>query len=292
VPEIRPAFTNQPLAELELRERLATTFTELGLFTNAILELEHAVALADKHLGRKRIQTLENIGRIAWAYQQIPDPVQHLACLTQTWQRAAETFGSSSEIALKSQGQLGVGHGDQGDFSTAIQILDSALAASRLALGNDHPLTYGLMNHLAITLNLAGDPSHGVPLLEETLLWRKRHLGGSALETTRSMLDLATAYLQTGRDAEAIALVAEALRLRRANFGERGAETMLAYEATALAFHTTGHWQLAAEYWDTAQKLRAETMGPNHHLTRLAAQRLIEARTKTAPQAGPRSHGE
>jgi serine/threonine protein kinase/tetratricopeptide (TPR) repeat protein len=284
LPEIPVAFQNQPLAELELRERLAATFADLGLFTNAVSELEQAVALADTHIGRGRRQTIEDLARIGWAYQHFPDADRHLAYLNRAWQRAVDEFGRAHEIALFWQGCLGVGYRDQKRFPEAFQTLESAVESARTTLTSDHPTTYDLINHLAVTYERAGDPTRAIPLLEETVAWRRQKFGGQHAETTRALCDLGAAYLSAGREEEGIVYMSEALRLRRLHQGETHPLTIITYEAIAAAFHKVGRWEMAAETWEAARRLRADIMGANHNQTRLAAQRVVEARTRTAPQ--------
>jgi len=282
VPRISGTFSNQPMAELEVRERLAVTFYDLGWFTNAIAELERSVELADH--GGKPAQAITNLARLGWVYQQLGDETRHLGYMQQAWQRAVDEFGRTNETTLAAQGHLGASYREQKRFPQAVEILETALELARSALPATNAVIHELVSQLAVTHEQAGNPDRAIPLLEETLEWRKRQFGGEAEQTTQTMCDLGATYLRADREAEGVVLLGEALRLRRSYEGESHIQTVQTYESIALAFHNVGRWELAASLWGDAFRLRAERDGPKHYLTRLASQRVAEARTRTMPQ--------
>lgn len=265
-PGIPEAFEGQPLAELALRESLATTFHNLGRATNEVTHRQRALALSEAQFGSGSAEVLTNRMQLGWALRDAGLANEYLAQFQTAWQTASNSLGAVDERTLSALGWLGVAYRGSGRRADSIRVLESGVQICRQTFGDGDLRTLDLMNHLAWSYHLNGQPEHAAPLLEQVMTGRQSAWGREHEDTTRAMIDLGRAYLAVGREREAFTLLENAYEIRRRVQGQQHAATLIAIDALARSFERAGRTNDALTWHTQALRLREEKLGPDQSL--------------------------
>jgi hypothetical protein len=265
-PLIQKTFTGQPLAELRLRQGLATTFKLLGLSQQEIANRHRAVELSEALSGVGSPETLSNRLELAWAYHDAGATNEYVPLFEQAWQIATNAFGESNAHTLIALADLGVAYRDSGRRAESIRLLEHGVQVSRQTHGEMDLRTLYVVNALAWSYHVDGQSERAVPLLEQTLAGRERALGRDHEETTRAMIDLAGAYLAVGRKDAGFAMLKEGYEIRRRAQGPQHHATLLAIDVLARSCERDGRTNEALTWHTLALQLREAKLGPDHLL--------------------------
>jgi tetratricopeptide (TPR) repeat protein len=265
-PGIHGAFEGQPLAELHLRESLATTYNQLGIATNEAAHRRRALELSESLFGSGSPEVLTNRINLGWALRDAGLTNEYLSQLEAAWQAASNTLGAADDRTLFALGWLGVAYRELGHRADAFRLLENGVQSSRQAFGEQALPTLELMNHLAWTYHLTGQSERAAPLLEQVLTGRQRALGREHVETTRAMADLGRVYLAVGREREAFTLLEQAYEIRRQEQGPQSAATLLTIDVLARSYERAGRTNDALTWHTLALRLREAKLGPDQIL--------------------------
>lgn len=263
---IPETFAQQPRAELELRESLATTFRQLGLATNEVAHRQRALELSEAEFGSGSPEVLTNRMQLGWALRDSGLTNEYLAQFQTAWLTASNSFGRTDEKTLHALAWMGVAYREVGRRTESVRIGEEAVQTCRQAYGENDPRNLSLMNHLAWSYYLNGQPERAIPLLEQVISGRQRTLGREHADTTGPMIDLGRAYLAVRREREAFTLLEEAYEIRRQAHGHQHAATLIAIDALARSCERAGRTNDALTWHTLALRLREEKLGPEQSL--------------------------
>ncbi|MFD4723586.1 tetratricopeptide repeat protein [Streptomyces seoulensis] len=156
-----------------------------------------------------------------------------------------------------------------GDYASALAVVDRAVGLATQRLPEDHPLVLGLRQRSGRAVYRLGRFEEAEALERQVLDVCERSLGPAALETLESCLGLARALWQLGREPEAMPLIRRIIAGRTEILGAVHPLTLI---ARALILEVTPGSDLEEEV-AFGQVLIADchrTMGEQHPITLIA----------------------
>ncbi|MGD0135497.1 MAG: serine/threonine-protein kinase, partial [Bryobacteraceae bacterium] len=124
-------FDKQPLVEASIRQTIANTYKDLGLYPDAQPHLERAVELRTKVQGQEHQDTLTAMSDLADLYLDQGKLAAALALHTRVLQSRRRIFGVEHPATLMSLGRVATVYEKQGQWSQAEAIQSQALEISR-----------------------------------------------------------------------------------------------------------------------------------------------------------------
>jgi len=216
---IEDRFKNQPLEEAAVRHSIGNALLGLGRPERALPHLQRAFELRRAKLGRDRAETLNSMGRLAWAYLLAGKldqalPLQEETVKLQKANRVPDHVG-----IVNSMVNLALVYRSSGKRDQATLLEEETLILAKAKLGLNHQQTLVLMANLAKGYRDAGRLDLALPLLEQTLELMKANLGTGNPFTQNVMSGLAHTYCVDGKFDQALVLLEQALKLSEASRG-------------------------------------------------------------------------
>ena len=172
-------------------------------------------------------------------------------------------------------------NGSEGGMTQAIDSGKVLLADSVQTLGDTHPITLTLRNHLANAYQSAGRLPEAMSLLESTLADREQTLGATHPDTLTSRNDLAVAFQAAGRLSDAIDLLERTLTDREQTLGATHPDTLMSRNNLALAYQAVGRLAEAMPLYKQTLSDREQTLGATHPETLTSRNNLAFAYRRT-----------
>jgi tetratricopeptide (TPR) repeat protein len=195
---------------------LATSYGDLGRYSEAFQLFDEALVLQKAKLGPDHPDTLQSMSQLAAVYTALG--------------RQADALQLHQKTLALRRGKLGLDHPDTlvsmqlvadclqalGRHAAALKLREEALPHLKTKLGIHHPHTLLFMDLLADNYVTLGRHADALKLLEASLALRKARLGPDHPDMLQSMNNLADTYAALGRHADALKLHEETLALRTA----------------------------------------------------------------------------
>jgi len=261
---IQGKFANEPGVEAAIRNTMGTAYTGLGLYPEAAKQLEAALDLRRRVLGREHPDTLRCMNNLANVYWREGKYPQAEALDDQTLQIERRVLGPKHPDTLVSMNNLAWVYSDEGKYAQAETLYSQALEIRRRVLGPEHPDTLVSMNNLAHVYWYEGKYPQAEALDEQTLEIERRVLGPEHPDTLWSMGNLANAYWIQGKYAQAETLASETLEIRRRVLGPEHPETLWSMNNLANVYLGEGKYAQAEALFTQALDMRRRVLGPEH----------------------------
>ena len=264
---IEGKFDHQPGVEAAIRETIGQTYGDIGLYPEAVKQLERTLVLRRRDLDPDNPQTLATMGHLAQAMlsQGRYDEAQRL--FVETLDRQRRVLGPGHTATLATMSLLTNAYFLQGRFDLAEPLAKHALARQRAALGPSHPDTLDSLNRLGSIYSKQGRYQESEPISIELLALRRRVLGLEHPDTLISMNNLAVVYEGLGKYPEAENVLREALELKRRVLGPEHPTTLNGIDNLATMVVAEGRYAEAEEMFASTWAIRLRTLGPEHPLT-------------------------
>jgi Flp pilus assembly protein TadD len=165
---------------------------------------------------------------------------------------------------------------EQGDIATAQQLLDMELAARRLGLGENHPLTVTPVNNLGVALSLRGEFARARSLFEQAIDVRRQALGDSHTDLLTPLNNLGVVLWHEGEHTKARKLFEKVVELRRHILGDRHPDTLVSMRNLAVALRHDGEYVAARSLLEHVIEVRRASLGHQHVDTCTAMASLAE----------------
>ena len=269
---IQGKFDKQPEVEAAIRNTIGTTYTDLGLYPEAAKQLEAAVDLRRRVLGRENPETLRSMNNLALVYMDEGGKfAQAEALANQTLEIRRRVLGPEHPDTLTSMSNLATIYYMEGKYAQAKALLNRAVEIQRRVLGPEHPDTLGSMNTLANVYWAERNYAQAEALYSQTLESRRRVLGPEHPDTQRSMNDLANVYADEGNDAQAEALFSQLLEIERRVFGPRHSQTLRSMNNLAWVYEGEGKYTQAKALLDQMLEIEPERLDATMNLATIYA---------------------
>ena len=260
-------FDGQLELEAAIRATLGRTYTDLGAYAAARIQLERALALQRQVLGLqnpKTLKTIYSLGANASLQSDYPRAEKLLSQATEGLRRA---LGSEHPDTLMSMIGLADVYSKLGKNSPAENMLKDVVETQRRRLGPDNPDTLKSMNSLAIVYYSQGKYPEAESLYKRILETRRRTLGLEHPDTLNSMNNLPIAYRVQGKNEEAEALNREALEIRRRVLGPEHPKTLTSMGNLADIYSLERKYAEAEGLLNEALEAQRRVLGEEHRVT-------------------------
>jgi eukaryotic-like serine/threonine-protein kinase len=243
---IQGKFDKQPEVEAAIRNTIGTTYTDLGLYPEAAKQLEAAVDLRRRVLGREHPETLRSMNDLTLVYMDEGSKFPQAEALdNQILESRRRVLGPEHPDTLTSMNNLALVYFQEGKYPEAEALHSQTLEIRRRVLGPEHPDTLTSMNNLANVYYHEAKNAQAEVLHSQTLEIRRRVLGPENPNTLRSMNDVAIDYADGGKFAQAETLFSQILEIDRRALGPKHPETLRSMSNLANTYEYDGKYAQA-----------------------------------------------
>ena len=260
-------FDRQPEVEASIRDTIGTTYDDLGLYPEAAKQLDAALDLRRRVLGREHPDTLRSMNSLAHVYWREGKYAQAEALQSQALQVQRRVLGPEHPDTLRSMNNLAIDYGAQGKYAQAEALYSQTLEIRRRVLGPEHPDTLESMNDLANAYRFEGKNGQAEALQSQALQVQRRVLGPEHPDTLRSMDNVAVVYAEEGKYAQAEALFSQILEIRRRVLGPEHPGTLICMSNLADAYGHEGKYAQAEALFSRTLDIARRLLGPEHGYT-------------------------
>jgi non-specific serine/threonine protein kinase/serine/threonine-protein kinase len=260
-------FENQPLVEASIRQTIGDTYKDLGLYTEALAQEQHALDLRRRALGTENPETLETQRRLAGVYHLLGQFGQAEHLDTQAVEILRRAAGEENRQTLETMDDLAGLYADQGKKQQAESLYAKVLEIDRRVLGADSMVTTGAMNDLALIYWDQGKYAQAEPLFTQVVAIFLRVLGEDHPDTSGAMHNLALVYRDQGKYALAEDLQIRVLQSRRRVLGEHHPKTLNEMSMLGGLYREVGKYALAEPLLISSLEERRRVFGEDNFET-------------------------
>jgi tetratricopeptide (TPR) repeat protein/predicted Ser/Thr protein kinase len=243
---IEGKFDKQPEVEAAIRNTIGTTYTDLGLYPEAAKQLEAALDLRRRVLGREHPETLRSMNDLALVYMYEGSRYPQAEALAgQTLEIRRRVLGPEHPETLLSMSKLAIVYATEGKYAQAEALHSQTLEIQRRVLGPEHPDTLGSMHNLASDYYRQGKYAQAEALFSQVLEIDRRVLGPERPATLGAMNNLAAVYATEGKYAQAEALFSQVWEIERRALGPKHPETLRSMSNLADVYAIEGKYAQA-----------------------------------------------
>jgi hypothetical protein len=247
-------FEHQPLVEAAIRQIIGNAYLDMGLYPQALEQMERTVEIRRHALGDEHPDTLQSMNNLSVLYLQQGEAARAEPLLARLLEVRRRVLGEENPDTLVSMNNLAAAYRIEGKYAQAEPLVVSALAIKRRVLGEVHHSTATAWNALAALYRLEGKLAEAEPLqLKAVEVWRAVS-GDEGPETLNSMSGLATLYQAQKRYAEAEGVWTKVLEVQRRTLGAKHPNTL-----DVMA--SLGEVEIQQEKYPLAEPLVREALG-------------------------------
>jgi eukaryotic-like serine/threonine-protein kinase len=226
--KIGARFANEPVVEASIRQTIAETYLQLGLYRQSLLNAKRALALRLLTLGEFDVETLKTklfAGTVLLSDGKLSEAEPYLLQAMDGLTRVpdAERLGLLDATQMVAQLYFA-----QGKLSRAEQLLIQVRGGYASTAGATPLQTISATNTLAMVYDAQKRPEKAKPLLLEIVKDAPRELGREHPLTLAALNNLARVSMALGSNSEALALLEEVLDTKRRVLGDKHPDTLYA----------------------------------------------------------------
>lgn len=267
-------FDKQPEVEAAIRDTMAQTYIDLGLYAEARQQAERAVELHQRTLGPENPKTLASYSRLGAALLNTGKYPESETLLNKTCDTMRRVLGPKHPDLASAMFNLATTKMRRGKYPQAEALLRETLEIRRQLYGPEHRATLASMNGLAGAYNEEGKYAEAEPLYVQTVDICRRKLGAEHPDTLQAMGNLGLNYEAQGNFAKARPLFTDALEIKRRVLGPDHPETLVSMQYLASVYHDEGDNAKAEEIFSQTWVIRRRVLGPEHPDTLLSMTNL------------------
>ncbi|RJP37306.1 MAG: serine/threonine protein kinase [Phycisphaerales bacterium] len=244
--------------------------------TAGLIRAERARVDADHEAMRARLEAVkaENTAAFLRSMLAMADPLDAAGpditlreVLDEALRRMSTQFAGQPEVEASLRDTIGTTYLRLGAFDRARRELETAVAMSRRALGDDHPDLARCLHHYATLLEITEDDAQASACHREALEIRRRAFGPRHQEFADSLSALAGLERRRGRYEAADELYREALEIRRGTFGEHHPSVAESLNDLAVLSFASGDFDAADALIERSIQMHRTLRGNEHPST-------------------------
>lgn len=271
---IQGKFERQPLVEAAIRQTIATTYRDLGLYGHAESQLERTIQLRTAVEGGSNPDTLSAMRDLAEIYVFQGKFQSGRVLHAKVFEIRRRLLGEEHLDTLDSMINLAEAYQKEGRYAEAEPIAVKALELTRRVLGEEHVGTLYAMNELALVYVKLGKFAQAEALDIRFVQTRTRLVGEEHPDTLRGMNNLAVVYNREGKYEQAEALRSKVLEIERRVLGPEHTDTLVSMNNLAMTYLAQRKFVLAEGIQKEALDICRRVLGPEHPDTLLITSNL------------------
>jgi tetratricopeptide (TPR) repeat protein/tRNA A-37 threonylcarbamoyl transferase component Bud32 len=259
-----------PDVEASIRSTIGNTYYGLGLYHEAITQLERAVALQEQARDYPAAEAIFTANRLAWVIYKAGDNVKGQAMAANLLVKAREALGPDHAETVYAGDSLAA---MTVPAEAAFQLFRDNLKTQKRVLGPEHRLTLRAAINLAsaLTRYRAGDDptklAEGLSIYQASREAYQRVLGPDHPETFWEEVGLGFALARSGKFAEAREVLAPLQERAVKVFGPDHLNIGHSSQFLGLAEEGLGHLEAAEKLLLEALEIRRKRLGEGHSQT-------------------------
>jgi eukaryotic-like serine/threonine-protein kinase len=257
-------FDKQPEVEAAIRETIAQTYLDLGLYPEARTQLERTLELRRKLGGAENpntLRTISRLGRAAVLQGKYPEAESLFGQILPVQRRV---LGAENSDTLYSISNLGSIYYLEGKYEQAEPLFNQTMEFDRRVYGGEHPATLRSSYDLAILYYMQGKYPRAEVLDKQTLEIQRRVLGPEHPDAAQTMSALGLVYFAESKYPEAEALDKQTLDIERRVLGPEHPETLFAMHNLANVYYGEGKFPQAEVLDKQTVEIQRRVLGPEH----------------------------
>ena len=226
----------------------ATKALQVGLYNDGIEVAQHALRLANLHLGAEHRSTLQNIDSLASLYFEQGRYAEAETLRADLLQRRVRLLGDDHKDTLESKARLAEVFRKQARYDEAESLYWQLLRSRRQALGHEHPESINTMvdlGKLYAEQGRRGDAENIMASIRKSMKPSRRRVGTNELDGPRATHYLAHLYWDLNRYRDAERLMSKALKLHQDLLGHEHLDVLHIMEHIAKIYHDQGRYDKA-----------------------------------------------
>ncbi len=286
------SLTGQPELEGAVRHAIGTTYGTLGLYDEALAQLEAARRLLFTALPHHAVDVLTCVNELATVHTARGDLDAAEELFRSTLDAAREHHGPDSTVTAQTMIGLAEVLRDRNDYPAAITLNREAVAILRTRDPIDEMGLTTALNDLALSLQSEGEFDAAFEAQREALDRLEAHYGPDHYATASARSNLAGILASRGEYAEAEAYYERALASFRAVLGEKHPAVASCLGSLGLLLVRQKKLTEGKACLEQALALRRELLGPDHPLVGNSLNNLAIAKYRLGDLDGAAEHYE
>jgi tetratricopeptide (TPR) repeat protein/predicted Ser/Thr protein kinase len=260
-------FEKQPLVEASIRQTIGDTYRDLGLYSEAQRQVEQAIDLRRRVLGKTHRDTLYSMSQLAALYLLQDKYAEAESLDSEVLETQRRTFGEQDPRTIYTMRVLAETHWSLRKFGLAETLYLKALSLSRRVLGEDHRETLAIMSDLGPLYVNERRYVEALSILTKALEIQRRVLGEEHPDTMLTTGNLGTISLYYGKYREAWPLLVKTHEFRSRVFGEEHPDSIMSAGALGTFYLYLGKYKEAESVDTKVLETRRRVLGNEHPFT-------------------------
>ncbi len=282
-------FAGQPLVEASIRQTLATSYQELGLYSTAEPHALRSLKLRRRELGEQNALTAKSyhlVGRLKWLQGKYAEAEKYFSSSLEI---DRGVLGEENRDTLTALDNLATSLAYQGKWAQAHDVFSKSLGIEKRVLGESNPETLATMNNLAAASYRGGKFAEAEGLHRKVLEYKRRVLGPEHPSTLLTLNNLGQVCFANGDYAQAESIFAEVLPIRERVLGPEHPNTLTTLRDVGLLRLARGSQAEAERLLTRVLETRKRVLGEQHPDTLTSTRdlaKVYQARGKYAEAEG------
>ena len=272
---ITSGLSNDSELQADLKFSMASTYTGLGLYSQAHGLAESALEIRRRLLGDTNRKTLESQNQVAWLLDRNDRYREAETLIRQVIRIDQRVVGTNDPLTLDAMGRLSEILQDMGRFQDEEKLQGQVVELCTSRLGPDNPRTLKAQALLANSISIQGRNAEAESIYRKVLGNEQRVLGADAPETLATMRSLANTIKDQARYGEAEDLYRKTLSAEQRVLGAEHPVTTDTMVALAYdLYHGAGRFPEAESLYRQAFEIERRVLGPESRITLRAQEGL------------------
>jgi eukaryotic-like serine/threonine-protein kinase len=274
--DLPSGLAKDPEVQAQMLQVMATTYTNLGLYSRAHELAERAFNTRMARLGGNDPKTLESMSLLGWILDRQGHYEEAEKLERQALAHERRSLAPDAALTIETMDHLSDTVAARKDWDGAEKLAREALAASTRSLGAESPQALHSMKSLGVALWSERRYNEAEQEYRQLLVIDQRVRGPDHPETLKAMSNLALVLNSEGRRAESERLTRDALARYQRVLGPEHQITLRTMENLADLLADEGRLAEAVQLQREVLAIFSRTLGPEHPDTLLAKYILAE----------------
>ncbi len=272
-------FVNRPIVEASIRQTIGEAYFSLGLFPEALKQLERARTIRQRDLGENHPDTLETAVTMGRVYLDDGKPIEAEPLLIGAMNGLRGRLSAHDPRVLIATHGVAQLYFQQGRLLEAEKLLLSLRDAYQRLPSAEPSEALDAADSLAVVYEAEQKYEQAEQLLTVTIDEARQRLGTEHPTTINAMSNLAQTYRSRDKLPEAEQLWTEVLQARRSFRGEKHPETLYTLVVLGGFYMTHGKVKESEPYFREALDGCRTAFDRNHDTTEMALMGLATVYT-------------
>jgi eukaryotic-like serine/threonine-protein kinase len=275
--DMQKGLAKDPEVQSQMTQVMASTYTNLGLYSRAHELAKRAFDTRLSLLGPDDPRTLESMAQLGWILNHEGKYVEAEKMEREALDRQRRILGPEDPLTLETMTNLAFVAQGPGDFGQGEKLAREAIEVGTRRLGPESPQVLRSMSYLSVALWNLGRYAEAEQEARKLVDVERRVAGPDHPDTLKAMGILALTIQSQGRLAEAEQLYRDALAIAQRVLGPDHPGTTRIKDNLSTLLFNEGRFADAEKICREVLAVESRTLGPEHPYTLLTKSNLGDA---------------